>query len=369
MIYYKDKVMRNIYLGSQHLKAVKIGTEEVWPNYAGDVRVKTTPGTTQIFFRASGKWEYSDGVNSAHFPAGAGNQIIPVEPDTWVTFKFDANSYDWFYFSAYPAQSGSDLNQTTIQAIDLRSIGDITTMRGAFVFLYEVSDIQITADLSKVTDFQWAFNGLKLATEFPEIDTSSGENFQGCWNNNNAMLHYPEFNFSKATTVLNAFTENLALECIGGTIDFSNIAGNENCFVNSNNLVAPPATGTPVRSNEQAMIGVWTNPNSCGMKVTFGNISSIQAGYIKDSAGSIKNPKVNGYDLTTLRGHVDTDVVACKFNDGQIAGVDSVTLKMADQAEVTLTWSTGNDYRIVNGALADWMMNNRFVEHDIVITT
>ena len=157
MIKFGDNTIRKVYFRERLIIAAYQGTTAVY-EIPFNVKVKTTSVATEVFFRANGSWYYTDGTNSGSYLPNTPGIEVPVEPDTWVSFGFSDGVDNFFYFSAYSGHSGNEKNQTTIQAINLLDIGDIRTMKGAFVFLYEVNDIQVSADLSKVTNFHWAFN-------------------------------------------------------------------------------------------------------------------------------------------------------------------------------------------------------------------
>ena len=66
-------------------------------------------------------------------------------------------------------------------SINLKSLGDITTLKSSFYNQSSMTTFQCNANTSKVTDFSLAWAQCSALTSFPNLDVSSGTNFNSAW--------------------------------------------------------------------------------------------------------------------------------------------------------------------------------------------
>jgi surface protein len=110
-------------------------------------------------------------------------------------------------------------------------------------------------------EYTW-YNCEKLLN-FPKLDTSNVTTLSLTWFDCKLLTTFPEINTSNVTNVYSTWSSCSSLECINGTLDFTNIINKTNTFYGCNNLIYPSISGTTVRNGDHALNGLWVNPNDC----------------------------------------------------------------------------------------------------------
>lgn len=170
-------------------------------------------------------------------------------------------------------------------------------------------------DVSNGVDFTYAWKDCNSLITFPAFSFPKGENFSYTWLQCTSLTSFEPVNFPEATTFFQAWWEcasltsfplilipkaiiltyawaecdsltsfpaidfspvydfnrtwyrSLNIVCFEGPLDFTNLSNGSNAFqgsgVDTLPLLQPPATGTAVRSTNNATAGTWTNPGAC----------------------------------------------------------------------------------------------------------
>jgi hypothetical protein len=100
-------------------------------------------------------------------------------------------------------------------------------------------------------------------TSFPQIDISNVTSISTNWAYCSSLTTFPELDYSNITNLHNTWYACNKLECMSGTLDFRNVTNNINTFIYCSNLINPASTGTTVRDGDDALSGIWTNPDTC----------------------------------------------------------------------------------------------------------
>jgi len=118
-------------------------------------------------------------------------------------------------------------------------------------------------DTSKVSSFVSTWSQCGNLTSFPPINTSNAITINYAWLFCDSIVKFPEINTINATNVGGAWSGCTSLECISGTIDFTSATNLNGTFGGCVSLVSPPPSGTTVRDGDNALSGMWTNPDTC----------------------------------------------------------------------------------------------------------
>jgi hypothetical protein len=116
---------------------------------------------------------------------------------------------------------------------------------------------------SNVIDISYTWNGCMSFSSFPQIDTSNVLTFEGTWMSCTSLVNFPSIDTSNVINLTSAWENCYNLYCISGTIDLSSLNNGDNTFRDCTNLLQPPPSGTTIRDNDNALPGIWTNPNTC----------------------------------------------------------------------------------------------------------
>lgn len=148
--------------------------------------------------------------------------------------------------------------------INLKDVGSITTLANSFDGLASMTTFECDANFSNVEQIQATWKNCSGITSFPSINTSNIYNFSYTWQGCLSITSFPSIDVSSGLTFPQTWRNCTALICIGGTLDFTNLTNGILTFGGStNSLVQPAATGTNVRSGDNALAGTWTNAGSC----------------------------------------------------------------------------------------------------------
>jgi hypothetical protein len=286
--------IQDLKLGSTNINKVMLGGALVWERGgADDFEIRFTPKLDNISLYIEGYNLKLDGVS---IPNGDGVYSVVAHQESVLTGR--AVTEVGFNYTHY-------MSEATLVAVS----PELTSLRGLFLHQQEllkfyVSDPSITAN---ITEAALMFVGTSLLNHVDLFDTSNVADASNMFETT-GLEEIPDFDLTnvssigrfiaaskvkhislylpKATTLYSLAENCPDLEYVGSLdapiadnvtdifskcpslvcikyINYPNITQGDGAYYYSPLIVAPAPTGTPVRLNDDAIPGVWTNPDPC----------------------------------------------------------------------------------------------------------
>jgi len=210
---------------------------------------------------------------------GCTSLTAPPPTGTHVRNGDDATRGSWpdaHYTFEIKVWTTSDPKPSISEGGDLESTdnGDGTWTVGSQSPITHIADFQNKGDITKIrvfkgynlTSLSETFSGLSNLTSFEWVGECNVTDFTNAWKGCQTITKFPKLDFSKGTKFDGIFSGCTNLEEIE-ILDFTNLQSGAHAFTDCTSLIQPPATGTPVRNNDDATRGSWTLPNKLEIKV------------------------------------------------------------------------------------------------------
>jgi len=242
------------------------------------------------------------GTNTVTIPDGTKDFYIESDEDV-TTISFNSDTYKNINIEigdTITSLQGSCLALKELRNFTFTDPCNVTNMQNTFTGCENLLDVQM--DISKVTNFTGAFENVKRATHFGDLNTSSGEIFD------------------------NMFKGCQHLQCLK-SIDTSNQTSTTDMFLDTPSMLRPnPTEITQIESGTS-----WSNPDACPAP------DSLDLTFTTDGTSFTVYVDGNGfYDLG------DGNVQA--FTPGDISGTPAGTgeVRIISEDTTQVKWSTNN---------------------------
>ena len=249
-------------------------------NYNIKIKIKENKSTINV--RSSSNFTIKQDNQLFNYNPGIDITVNNLNSESYIYIYINnTTSTDYFKFNNFP-------NDINVEYCEILNMGQITDWSKMFKDLIYLKKIDINYNITKnVTNLEQTWENNKLLTEFPIINTSNVTNMKYTWYNCEKLLNFPkldtsnvttlsltwfdckllttfpEINTSNVTDVYSTWGSCVSLKCINGTLDFTNVISKSDTFNNCNNLIYPSISGTTIRNGENALNGLWVNPNDC----------------------------------------------------------------------------------------------------------